>query len=54
MPLFSNWKLQAARFSCSEPFKAHYYANLKKLGSENRTESYYSCPILVDFLDGID
>ena len=31
--------------------KAHYHANLKKLGSENRTESYYSCPILVTFSD---
>jgi hypothetical protein len=37
--------------SCSEPFKTRCYAVLKKLGGENGTESYYSCPVFVDLPD---
>jgi hypothetical protein len=30
--------------------KGYYYTSLKKLGEENRTKSYYGCPVLVEIL----
>jgi hypothetical protein len=33
-----------------EPFTACRDAVLKKLGGENRTESYYGCPVFVTIL----
>jgi hypothetical protein len=32
-----------------EPFKARYYASLKKLGRENRTGGYRGYPVFVNF-----